>query len=114
MDNSWAERRSIRSGPTPYNMCFYAVILVIRASEKTSLVRAFWILMLYSRTQAYANDLQALNEQLKQAQRQQAADSDAPRYTPATCRACHAWSVLSSDLNQASKLDATLSVRSTE
>ncbi|KAL8435817.1 hypothetical protein ACSSS7_002194 [Eimeria intestinalis] len=41
----------------------------------------------------------ALNEQLKQAQ-QKATAAENHAYPESTCRACHAWSILSSDLNQ--------------
>ncbi|XP_026193371.1 uncharacterized protein LOC34621886 [Cyclospora cayetanensis] len=75
------------------------VMSFIRMSDKASLVRAFWILVLNSEIQNHAQEIQAKNEQLKEAQ-QQAASKTRSGYSPTTCRACHAWTVLSSELNQ--------------
>lgn len=58
--------------------------------------------MLNAKIQAYAKDLRTLGEQLKEAL-QKAGESDGPKYSPSTCRACRAWSVLSSELNQTSE-----------
>ncbi|CDJ35999.1 uncharacterized protein EMH_0004420 [Eimeria mitis] len=73
----------------------------VRANEKARMLRAFWILILSAKMQNSAKEVQALTEQLKRAQEQEAA-SAGRRYSAAPCRACHAWSVLSSELDQAS------------
>ncbi|OEH79704.1 hypothetical protein cyc_05548 [Cyclospora cayetanensis] len=48
------------------------VMSFIRMSDKASLVRAFWILVLNSEIQNHAQEIQAKNEQLKEAQQQAA------------------------------------------
>ncbi|CDI75509.1 hypothetical protein, conserved [Eimeria praecox] len=75
----------------------------VRTHEKAKVLRAFWILILSAKMQSRAKEIQALKEQLKLAQEQEAASGNR-RYAAGPCRACHAWSVLSSELNQASEL----------
>ncbi|KAL8275946.1 hypothetical protein Esti_000062 [Eimeria stiedai] len=79
----------------------------VRTSEKASVIRAFWMMVLRSKAQSYAQEVQALNEQLKQA-RQRAAATENQGYRQSTCRACHAWSILSSDLDQCRELPRAL------
>lgn len=66
------------------------------------MLRAFWILVLSAKIQSRAKEVEALKEQLKTAQ-EQGARTGGPNYSAATCRACHAWSVLSSELNEKSE-----------
>ena len=79
-----------------------------RTNEKAKLLRAFWILLCNTRMQGRAEEIQSLQEQLKQA-KEQKPTSESRGYYAGPCRACHAWSVLSSELNQASELSITLS-----
>ncbi|KAL8449057.1 hypothetical protein Emed_003409 [Eimeria media] len=75
------------------------VMSFVRTCEKASVIRAFWMMILRSKAQSYAQEVQALNEQLKQAQ-QRATANENQAYPQSTCRACRAWSILSSDLDQ--------------
>lgn len=78
------------------------LIFMIRSDQKARMVKAFWLLVLHVKEQAYAKGLEALQEELKKTQEQMTASGE-PAYSSSTCRACHAWSVLSSELNQTSK-----------
>ncbi|CDJ60580.1 hypothetical protein, conserved [Eimeria maxima] len=56
----------------------------VRTSEKAKVLRAFWILILSARMQNHAKEIQALKEQLKRAQEQEAA-SAGRKYSAAPC-----------------------------
>ncbi|CDJ69354.1 hypothetical protein, conserved [Eimeria necatrix] len=76
-----------------------------RTNDKASMLRAFWILVLSAKIQSRAKEVEALKEQLKTAQ-EQGARTGGPNYSAATCRACHAWSVLSSELDEKNAMAA--------
>ncbi|CDJ53622.1 hypothetical protein, conserved [Eimeria brunetti] len=75
----------------------------VRTNEKARMLRAFWILLFSAKMQNRAKEIQTLKDQLKQAQEQEAT-SASNRYSAGPCRACHAWSVLSSELNEANSI----------